>query len=388
MPIEKILIIDDEPLMRHYLTEALARKKFEITSAENGKTGLALCKESQFDLVITDMKLPDVTGIDILKKIKESHSSTIVVVMTAFGSIENAVEAMRMGAFHYLLKPFTPDALETTIEKANQHFQLLQENTFLKEELSSKCKQTKLIAQSPSMKKILSEAIKVAQSNASILIHGESGTGKEMIASAIHAHSLRKERPYIRVNCAAIPDTLVESEFFGYEKGAFTGANTKKLGRFELANGGTLLLDEITEIPITIQPKLLRVIQEQEFERIGGTKSISVDVRMIATSNRNLKEAIAQKIFREDLYYRLNVVPIHLPPLRERKEDILPLVRYFLEKFCLENRKKQKALTPEAEKKLIHYPWPGNIRELANVIERVVVLDWGPKVEASHFILD
>ncbi|MFZ0564767.1 MAG: sigma-54 dependent transcriptional regulator, partial [Chlamydiales bacterium] len=222
----------------------------------------------------------------------------------------------------------------------------------------------------------------------SVLIDGESGTGKEVIAGAIHAHSLRANRPFIRVNCAAIPDTLIESEFFGHEKGAFTGASSKHVGRFELADKGTLLLDEVTEIPITLQPKLLRVIQEQEFERVGGTKPVSVDVRLIATSNRNLKEAISEKIFREDLYYRLNVVPIHLPPLRERREEILPLVHHFLHKFCCKNKQKIKTLTPAAQKKLLEYHWPGNIRELANVIERVVVLDRDPIIDVSHFQLE
>lgn len=383
LPVERILIVDDEPLIRSFLSEALKRKKFDVSVAENGKKGLAFLKEQAFDLVITDMKLPDITGIEILKKAKEACCNTIVIVMTAYGSIENAVEAMRLGAFHYLLKPFTFDALETLLEKAAEHLSLVKENTFLREEVKGRGA-LQLIFESPSMKKILQEVIKVAKSNASVLIQGESGTGKEVIAAAIHAHSLRSNRPYIRVNCAAIPDTLIESEFFGHEKGAFTGAMTRKPGRFELAHGGTLLLDEVTEIPLQLQPKLLRVIQEQEFERVGGTKPIEVDVRLISTTNRDLKEAISQKIFREDLYYRLNVVPISLPPLRERKEDILPLSRYFLEKLCQENNKKPKKIASSAEKKLTTYSWPGNIRELANMMERLVVLDEGPQVEAPH----
>ena len=255
----------------------------------------------------------------------------------------------------------------------------------MREQVTSK---GQIIAESPIMKKLLEEAVRVAKSQASVLIHGESGTGKEVIAGAIHAHSMRASNPYIRVNCAAVPDTLIESEFFGHEKGSFTGANAKRLGRFELANGGTLLLDEVTEIPLNLQPKLLRVVQEQEFERVGGTRPVSVDVRLISTSNRDLKEAIEEKVFREDLFYRLNVVPIHLPPLRERKEDILPLVDYFLGKFCAENGKKKKTLTKKAKEKLVNYPWPGNIRELANVMERVVVLDFGEKIEPAHFTLD
>ncbi len=270
-------------------------------------------------------------------------------------------------------------------EKAKEHQSLVQENTFLREESKGP---TEIIAVSPSMCKIFEEAVKVAKTNASVLIQGESGTGKEVIAGAIHAHSLRADRPYIRVNCAAIPDTLIESEFFGHEKGAFTGANAKRPGRFELADGGTLLLDEISEIPLLLQPKLLRVIQEREFERVGGHKPISVDVRLLATSNRNLQEAIAQKLFREDLYYRLNVVPIIIPPLRERREDIVPLAHFFLQKQCLENHKKPMTLTSDAEQKLAEYPWPGNIRELSNIIERLVVLDYGPTIEADHIVLE
>ena len=385
MGIERVLIVDDEPLMRNFLAEALKRDSYEVSVAENGKRALSLVKSHSFDLVITDMKMPEMSGLELLRKVKEILPSAIVIVMTAFGTIENAVEAMRLGAFTYLLKPFTIDAIEAVIEKAKEHQSLVQENTFLREESKGP---TEIIAVSPSMCKIFEEAVKVAKTNASVLIQGESGTGKEVIAGAIHAHSLRADRPYIRVNCAAIPDTLIESEFFGHEKGAFTGANAKRPGRFELADGGTLLLDEISEIPLLLQPKLLRVIQEREFERVGGHKPISVDVRLLATSNRNLQEAIAQKLFREDLYYRLNVVPIIIPPLRERREDIVPLAHFFLQKQCLENHKKPMTLTSDAEQKLAEYPWPGNIRELSNIIERLVVLDYGPTIEADHIVLE
>jgi two-component system, NtrC family, response regulator AtoC len=388
MRIEKILIVDDEELMLRFLAETLRRKKYEIETASCGKEAITFLKKKTFDLVITDMKMGDLSGVELLRKVKENSPQTVVIVMTAFGTIENAVEAMRLGAFNYLLKPFTPDAIETLIEKASDHLALVQENLYLREEVSSKRIPNQLIAESPVMKKVLQEAIQIAKSQASVLIHGESGTGKEVIAAAIHAHSLRAQKSYIRVNCAAIPDTLIESEFFGHEKGAFTGADQKRLGRFELANQGTLLLDEVTEIPIGLQPKLLRVIQEQEFERVGGSKLVSVDVRLISTSNRNLKEAIQEKIFREDLYYRLNVVPLHLPSLRERKEDILPLTHYFLQKYCVENRKPLKKLTKSAEKKLLDHAWPGNIRELANALERVVVIDPAPQIEPEHLTLD
>lgn len=387
MTIETILIVDDEPLILGFLEETLKRQRFLVDVAANGKQALSLLKKNTYDLVLTDLKMPDMSGMEILRFTQEVSKQTVVIVMTAYGTIENAVEAMRSGAFHYLLKPFTPDTIETLIKKADEHLALIHENQYWRSEIQKEVS-SPIIVESPIMKKILDETSKIAKSQASVLIDGESGTGKEVIAGAIHAHSLRANRPFIRVNCAAIPDTLIESEFFGHEKGAFTGASSKHVGRFELADKGTLLLDEVTEIPITLQPKLLRVIQEQEFERVGGTKPVSVDVRLIATSNRNLKEAISEKIFREDLYYRLNVVPIHLPPLRERREEILPLVHHFLHKFCCKNKQKIKTLTPAAQKKLLEYHWPGNIRELANVIERVVVLDRDPIIDVSHFQLE
>ncbi|MCH9625762.1 MAG: Regulatory protein AtoC [Chlamydiales bacterium] len=387
MRIEKILVVDDEELMRHFLAEALKRKNYSVDLATNGKTAFSLLRKNAYDLVITDMKMPNHTGIDVLRKTKELQGNIPVIVMTAYGTIENAVEAMRLGAFNYLLKPFTPDAIEILIEKANEHVGLIEENRYLRDEIKEQHIPNQVIVESPVMKKILTDSAKIAQSQASVLIHGESGTGKEVIASAIHALSMRADKPYIRVNCAAIPDTLIESEFFGHEKGSFTGANTKKPGRFELADQGTLLLDEVTEIPLILQPKLLRVIQEREFERVGGTKPLSVDVRLISTSNRDLKEAISQKIFREDLYYRLNVIPIYLPPLRDRREDILPLARYFISQFCQKNGKNKKKFTEKAQKKLLDYSWPGNIRELSNLMERIVVLDYSSKIEPDHFTL-
>jgi two-component system response regulator AtoC len=386
MSLESVLIVDDEPLMRAFLAEVLKRKGYRFELAENGKKALSLIKEGNFDLVITDMKLPDLTGLDILKKAKETIPGVIVIVMTAFGTIENAVEAMKLGAFHYLLKPFTPDSIEIALEKAKEHQKLVTENAFLRKEATGGASQ--VIAHSPQMKKILEDVKRIAKSNASVLVHGESGTGKEMIAALIHNHSLRAAKSYIKVNCAAIPDTLLESEFFGHEKGAFTGALNKRVGRFELADQGTLFLDEVTEIPLQLQPKLLRAIQELEFERVGGSKTVGVDVRLISSSNRDLKKAIDEKIFREDLYYRLNVIPLHLPPLRERSEDILPLADYFLEKFSRENKFKKKTLNASAKKKLLTYAWPGNIRELANVIERAVVLDPGLEIDPEHLFID
>ena len=390
MVIEKVLVVDDEILIRNFLAETLKRKNFDVYTAQDGKGAFALLKNHTFDLVITDMRMPDITGIEVLRKVKELSSQTIVVIITAFGTIENAVDAMKLGAFNYLIKPFSPDTIEAVIEKAQEHINLVEENDYLRQQVARGNSDVaqKIIAESAIMKKILGDVNTIAKSNANVFISGESGTGKEVIASAIHANSKRSARSYIKVNCAAVPENLVESEFFGHEKGAFTGANLKRIGRFELANGGSLLLDEITEIPISLQAKLLRVVQEQEFERVGGTKLIKVDVRLISTSNRNMVDAIRDKILREDLYYRLNVIPIHLPPLRDRRDDVIPIANYFLNRFCIENHKKAKTFSLDAQKKLLNYCWPGNIRELANIVERAVVMDSSPSIDSEHIYLD
>lgn len=390
MSIERILVIDDEQLIRDFIAETLRRQKYEVECAECGIEGVQKFKQSPFDLVFTDMKMPDITGIEVLKQIKEIDVSVPVIVITAYGSIENAVEAMRVGAFNYLIKPFSPETIEAVMNRVETHLRLVRENTFLKSEISKGLSGTPfcVIAQSPEMRQIMSDVKRIAQSNASVFITGESGTGKEVVAQAIHEYSLRKNRPFIRVNCAAIPETLIESEFFGHEKGAFTGANEKRLGRFELANGGTLMLDEVTEIPLTVQAKLLRAIQEQIFERVGGTKSIRVDVRMIATSNRDIKEALAHKILREDLYYRLNVVPIELPPLRKRRSDIIPLAEYFLDKLSKANHKESPVFSGAAKNKILGYDWPGNVRELANIVERSVVMSQGELIGPDLLFID
>lgn len=387
MAIEKILIVDDEALVRNFLSETLKRKNYDVSTAENGLKAVQMLKENVYDLVITDMRMPDLTGIDIIKKVRELSPQTLTIVITAFGTIENAVEAMRLGAFNYLIKPFSPDTIEAVIEKAEEHQSLVNENSYLRQNVQG-IEAHAMIATSPSMQKILKEVLQIAKSNANVLIHGESGTGKEVVAHAIHYNSLRQNRPFIKVNCAAVPDTLIESEFFGHEKGSFTGAIGKRLGRFELANQGTLLLDEITEVPITLQPKLLRAIQEQEFERVGGVKPIKVDVRIISTTNRDIKQAIHDKMLREDLYYRLNVVPIHLPPLRERPEDIMPLAHHFLLKACQENHVEPKRFSSQAQQKLMGYSWPGNVRELSNIIERAVVVEPGVEIQAEHLYLN
>lgn len=386
MSLEKILVIDSDPVVRNFLYETLSRKKIEVTALESGQQALHLLENTSFDLIICDLLPPSPSGHDILRKVKEHNPHTPFVMITASGSIESSVETMRLGAFHYLVKPFSADAIEAIIEKATEHLQDHHSNHTLP--TNRKKIPKKIIGESPIMKQILADVSRVANTNSSIFITGESGTGKEVIAQAIHFHSQRTHRPFIKVNCAAVPETLVESEFFGHEKGAFTGAVNKRLGRFELAHGGSLLLDEVTEIPIGLQAKLLRVTQEREFERVGGTKLIQVDVRLISTSNRNIKEALEQKILRKDLFYRLNVVPFYLPPLRERKEDIIPLAEYFLERVCLENSTDNRLLTADAKKRLLAYSWPGNIRELSNVIERAVVLNSSPKITAAHLYLE
>lgn len=382
--IEKVLIADDEEVMLLFLAKTLKRYDIEVLSARNGLEAIKILETESIDLVISDVKMPHKNGIDLLLASQKLSPSPPVILITGDGTVESAVEAMKIGAFYYLIKPFSPDAIEGLLKRAQEHIRLVKENRFFKETK----KHSELIAQSPSMQKILKNCKKIAQSQASIFIDGESGTGKEVIASYIHQLSPRNEHPFIKVNCAAIAEGLIESEFFGHEKGSFTGAHTKKIGRFELADKGTLLLDEVTEIPIALQPKLLRAIQEQEFERVGGGRPIRADLRFLATSNRNMQEAIETKVFREDLYYRLNVIPIHIPPLRERKEDILPLAKFFLEKFCKENHKGPKTLENHAEEKLLDYSWPGNVRELANIIERTVVLDFDSHIEEEHLYLD
>lgn len=387
MSIEKILVVDDEAIMRNFLVEALKRKGIEALAVENGEKALKLLQEQSFDMIITDMKMPGLTGIDVLRKVKEQSPKMLVIVVTAFGTIENAVEAMQLGAFNYLIKPFSLECLLATIEKANQHTALVEENCYLRQQVDLRHMQH-VVAESPGMQQVLQDIERVAKSNASVLITGETGTGKEVIAHLIHYHSNRSNHPFIKVNCAAVPEPLVESEFFGHEKGAFTGAANKRLGRFELANGGSLLLDEVTEIPLGLQAKLLRVTQEQEFERVGGTKPIKVDVRLISTSNRDMKEALNAKIIREDLYYRLNVVPIFLPPLRDRQEDIVPLANFFLERSCKDNHVEKKVLSKSAQAKLLKYRWPGNVRELSNIIERATVMDQGQVIESDHLYLE
>jgi two-component system NtrC family response regulator len=374
---ETILIVDDEKNYLVVLEALLASEGYEIVTADNARNALGLIKESDIDLVITDMKMPEMNGIELLEESKKIKTDLPVIMMTAFGTIELAVEAMRKRAFDYITKPFQNEELKLTIKKALDNHRLLKENRRLNEELSKRFGHGNIIGKSKAMLEIYDMIGKVSQSKASVLITGQSGTGKELIARAIHYESPRKDRPFISINCGALTETLLESELFGHEKGAFTGAVAMKKGRFELADEGTLFLDEVGEMPPSLQVKLLRVLQEMEFERVGGTKTIKVDVRVLSASNRNMKEVVDEGLFREDLYYRLNVIHIAVPSLRERTEDIRLLVGHFIEKYREDEEKGDIILSNEAWKAFYGYTWPGNIRELENVIERAVVLNSG-----------
>ena len=388
MEIENILVVDDEPLIRKLIQEILTRMDYNVFLANHGEAALKIIKNEDIDLVITDLQMPVMDGLTLLKQLHKEQPHLLVIIATAYASIENVIEALRLGAYDYLLKPITPQSIEAVLNKAKGHQKLIRENAFLKKEHSSCRTEHRAIARSQSMLSILKEISVIAKSNASVFIHGESGSGKEVIAQELHRQSNRATESFIRVNCPAISPTLLESEFFGHEKGAFTGAESKKIGRLELANLGTLFLDEVTEIPLALQPKFLRAIQEKEFERVGSSKPIQTDVRFIATSNRDMKKAIGEGVFRSDLYYRLNVIPIEIPPLRHRKDDILPLAEHFLAKLGSENHRKKLSFDKNAQTALLEYNWPGNVRELINVIERTVVLSTQDVITRALLRLD
>lgn len=373
---ETILIVDDEKNYLVILEALLAPEGYEIITEDNTVNALRLIREADLDLVITDMRMPGMNGMELLEEAKKIDPELPVIMMTAYGTIEKAVEAMKKRAYDYITKPFRNEELKLTVKKALEFYRLKKENRLLSDALSDRYKYGNIIGKSQPMLKIYEMIGKVAPSKASVMITGPSGTGKELIAKAIHYNSPRKNRPFISINCGALTETLLESELFGHERGAFTGAVTMKKGRFELADGGTLFLDEVGEMSPSLQVKLLRVLQEMEFERVGGTKTIKVDVRILAASNRRLKEDVDKGTFREDLFYRLNVVHIEVPPLKERVEDIPFLVAHFVEKFRSSNKRKIE-LAAEVWKALYTYPWPGNIRELENTIERAVVLNSG-----------
>lgn len=376
---ETILIVDDEKNYLLVLKELLGEEGYEVVTAQSASEALSIFQESEPDLVITDMKMPGMSGMELLSALKEKDLHLPVIMMTAYGTVEKAVEAMKKGAYDYIIKPFDNETLKKTVVKALAMGQVIKENRFLSQELKDKFGPTDLIGNSFPMRHVRDLIGKVAGTKATVLISGESGTGKEMVARSIHFNSPRKNRPLISVNCSALTETLLESELFGHEKGSFTGAVAQRKGRFELADGGTLFLDEVGEMSPSVQVTLLRVLQNREFERVGGSKTIKVDVRVITATNKDLMEEISKGHFREDLYYRLNVVHIEVPPLRERKEDIPLLIRYFLERFPKEmNKKDVPALAPEVLGALLAYDWPGNIRELENMLERAIILSSGP----------
>lgn len=369
-----ILIVDDEDAQRSILKGYLEKKGYKIFSASSGTEGIDVVQNNLIDIVLSDYKMPDKTGLEVLEEVKQINPEISFVILTAYGTIENAVKAMRLGAFDYISKPVDLDELDLMIERVIENKNLRSEIQILKNQLKEKFKIDSFISHSPKMEEVLSIAARAADSKATVLISGESGTGKEVLAKSIHYVSSRKEKPFIAVNIPALPETLLESELFGHEKGAFTGAEKAKKGRFELADAGTIFLDEIGDIPINLQVKLLRVLQEHQIERLGSTENINIDVRIIAATHQNLEEKIKDGSFREDLYYRLNIVSLHIPPLRERREDILPLIEHFMEKYSKENNKPKLSLSKEAVDLLIKYNFPGNVRELENVIERAVVL--------------
>ena len=369
-----ILIIDDEDTQRNVLKGYLEKKGYKIYSAASGTEGVKTVQQNLIDIVLSDFKMPDITGLEVLEQVKKINPEISFVILTAYGTIENAVKAIRLGAFDYISKPVDLDELDLLLERIVENRNLKSEIQFLKNQLQEKFKIDSFISQSPKMEEVLSIAARAADSKATVLITGESGTGKEVLAKAIHFVSSRKDKPFIAVNIPALPETLLESELFGHEKGAFTGADKSKKGRFELADNGTIFLDEIGDIPLNLQVKLLRVLQEHQIERLGSTETVKIDVRIIAATHQNLEQKIKDGTFREDLFYRLNIVSLHIPPLRERKEDIIPLIDYFVDKYVKENSKEKLSLSKEAVDNLLKYNFPGNVRELENVIERAVVL--------------
>ena len=382
-----VLIVDDDSTHRTMLRALIGGWGYDAFEADDGSTAMEQVQERPFDLVLMDVRMLKVSGLEALERIKAFNPAIPVTIMTAYSSVETAIEALKKGAYDYLTKPLDFDKLRLTLERAMEHIRLKEENRILKENLGKHFDMQNIIGRSPAMITLLETVAHVAPSEATVMITGESGTGKELIAGVIHFNSPRKDGPFIKINCAAITETLLESELFGHEKGAFTGAERRKEGRFYQAHGGTLFLDEVSEMPLTMQVKLLRVLQERELTRVGGEKVITVDVRVIAATNKNLSELKAQGVLREDLYYRLNVVNLDIPPLRERIEDIPLLARHFLEMFAKKNRKEIKGFTPVAMDRLIRYDWPGNVRELMNAVERAVVLARADYLDDTDFTI-
>jgi len=383
-----ILLVDDKSSMRKVLRQTLESDQYTILEAEDGEKAIETIKSKHVDLVITDIKMPRVDGMTLLRMIRELDSEIVVIIMTAYGTIETAVEAMKLGAHDYITKPFSTEQVKLVVDKAVERQKLVYENKYLREKLNDQYNYKRIVGNSPVMQPVYELIEKVAPTDTAVLIRGDSGTGKELVAHAIHFNSRRKDKPFIKVNCAVLAEGVLESELFGHEKGSFTGAAGKRIGRFELANGGSIFLDEIGDISPPTQVKLLRVLQEKEFERVGGTESIRADVRVIAATNKNLEEAIKKGQFREDLFFRLNVVPIHVPPLRERKEDIERLANHFLARYSMEAKKRIVKIDRKALDLMMQYNWPGNVRELENAVQRAVVLADSDTIYPSNLPLD
>jgi two-component system response regulator HydG len=371
---ERILVVDDEQSHRIMLKAVLTKEGYDVSEADDGISAVKAVENESFDLILMDIRMTDMDGLEAMGQIKKMSPAIPIIMMTAYASIKTAVEALKSGAYDYLTKPLDIDELKILIKKALEHYRLQEENVFLKERLADRFDFSKIIGKSRRMKELFENLSLIAPSDATILIYGESGTGKELVANAIHQNSLRAQKPFIKVSCAALPETLLESELFGHERGAFTGALARKAGRFQLADGGTLFLDEVNVMSSTTQVKLLRVLQEREFEPLGSTRTSHVDIRLITATNKELEAEVKEGRFREDLFYRLNVVPIHLPPLRERKEDIPLLAEHFFRLYQEKNKKSMKGFLPKTIDTLMRYDWQGNIRELENVIERAVLL--------------
>jgi DNA-binding NtrC family response regulator len=387
VPNPRILVIDDEMIVCESCKRILEEEGYEVDTALSGREALEKMKETPFDIVITDLKMPVIDGMEVLRTIRKEYPEVIVIMITGFSTVETAVEAMKLGAFDYIPKPFTPDEVSIVVKKAIEKKNLLLENIYLRQELQEKYGFHNIVGKSKKMQEIYRIITKVAMTDSTVLIYGQSGTGKELIARAIHFNSPRREKQFVPVDCAVLSENLLESELFGHVRGSFTGAVTTKPGLFEVADGGTVFLDEVGNISLAIQAKLLRVLQEREFTPVGGTKAKKVDIRLIAATNKDLEKMIKEESFREDLYYRLNIVPIYLPLLKERQEDIPLLSVHFLKKYAEEMGKAIKGFTPEAMEKLMKYPWPGNVRELENVIERTVVMMEEEMVRVEHLIL-
>jgi DNA-binding NtrC family response regulator len=374
MAAERILVVDDEEANREFLQELLLHEGYEVATATDGFAGLQLLEQHPVHVLLSDLKMPGMNGVDLIRQAKELSPSTIGIIFTGYATIETAVDAIKAGAYDYINKPFRADEILVVLKRALEYQRLNRENVNLRKQLKAKYRFDNIVSDHYKMQAIFELVEKVSDSDSTILIYGESGTGKELIARAIHYNSYRQDKPLIPINCGAIPEELLESELFGYEKGAFTGATASRTGRFELAHGGTLFLDEIGEMSPALQVKLLRVLQEREFERVGGTRTIKIDVRIIAATNKDLEMMVDNQQFREDLFYRLNVIPIMLPPLRERQSDIPLLTTYFIERFNAEKKRHIEGVAPEALDRLYNYHWPGNVRELENVIERITIL--------------